>query len=317
MTSTHHLQCLCCALFLTARGSPWPVPPNHLLPPKRSEVTSVLAAAHVDQPSDKPLRPLTIVLLADKKDHGPGEHDYPRWQSRWALLLGGSSASTEKAANLAGPDLEDASLANGAQQVHLVTAQPWPSAEQWASADLVVAFCYMAWNEQRIADAREFLKRGGGLVLIHSATWTQPEPSLDIAELVGVGGFVKYRHGPIKLTISQPDHPICAGLPQTIPLVDESYFPPTPALNTERVNVLAVCEEEPNAGQEEPSLQPMYWTYEPGKGRVFGCVLGHNNFTFDHPYFRLLLLRGMAWAAHEDPSRFDTLTLRSASVSED
>ena len=180
--------------------------------------------------------------------------------------------------------------------------------------DLVVAFCYMAWNEQRIADARAFLQRGGGLVLIHSATWTQPEPSLDIAELVGVGGFVKYRHGPIKLTISQPDNPICAGLPQTIPLVDESYYPPTPALDTKRVKVLGVCEEEPNEGQTEPTLQPMYWTYEPGKGRVFGCVLGHNNFSFDHPYFRLLLLRGMAWAAHEEPCRFDTLTLRSASV---
>ena len=317
MTSTYHLQCLCCALLWTAAGSQLARAADPPAPPKRSEVASVLAAARVDQPSDKPLRPLTIVLLADKKDHGPGEHDYPRWQSRWALLLGGSSVSTEQAANLDGPDVPDASLADGAQQVRVVTARPWPSQEQWASADLVVAFCYLGWNEQRMAEAREFLKRGGGLVLVHSATWTMPEPSLDIAELVGVGGFVKYRHGPIKLTISQPDHPICAGLPQTIPLVDESYYPPTPALNTERVKVLAVCEEEPNEGQEGPSLQPMYWTYEPGKGRVFGCVLGHNNFSFDHPYFRLLLLRGMAWAAHEDPCRFDPLALRSASVSED
>ena len=317
MTSTYHLQCLCCALLWTAAGSQLARAADPPAPPKRSEVASVLAAARVDQPSDKPLRPLTIVLLADKKDHGPGEHDYPRWQSRWALLLGGSSVSTEQAANLDGPDVPDASLADGARQVRVVTARPWPSQEQWASADLVVAFCYLGWNEQRMAEAREFLKRGGGLALVHSATWTMPEPSFDIAELVGVGGFVKYRHGPIKLTISQPDHPICAGLPPTIPLVDESYYPPTPALNTERVKVLAVCEEESNEGQTEPSLQPMYWTYEPGKGRVFGCVLGHNNFSFDHPYFRLLLLRGMAWAAHEDPCRFDPLALRSASVSED
>jgi type 1 glutamine amidotransferase len=288
--------------------------------PRRGEVERVLAAARNAPPSNdeaKSLRPLTVVLLADKKDHGPGEHDYPRWQSRWALLLGGKSASTETAANLAGPDLPDASLADGAPQVRVITVQPWPSPEQWASADLVVAFCYMAWTSQRIADVREFLNRGGGLVLIHSATWTQPDPSLDVASLVGVGGFTKYRHGPIKLTISEPDHPICAGLPRTILLEDESYYPPTPPLNAQRVRVLGVCEEEPDAGQAVPSLQPMYWTYEPGKGRVFGCVLGHNSFTFDQPYFRLFLLRGMAWAAAEDPRRFDSLALRSASLSED
>ena len=55
-----------------------------------------------------------------------------------------------------GPRSEDSSLADGAKQVHLVTAQPWPSPEQWARADLVVAFCYMAWNEQRMADVRGF-----------------------------------------------------------------------------------------------------------------------------------------------------------------
>jgi hypothetical protein len=43
-----------------------------------------------------------IVLLADAKDHGPagnGLHDYPRWQKRWAALLGGGEAATEKPEN--------------------------------------------------------------------------------------------------------------------------------------------------------------------------------------------------------------------------
>ena len=45
-----------------------------------------------------------IVLLADDKDHGPagnGLHDYPRWQKRWAVLLAGEEAATEKPENLA------------------------------------------------------------------------------------------------------------------------------------------------------------------------------------------------------------------------
>jgi hypothetical protein len=50
------------------------------------------------------------------------------------------------------------------------------------------------------------------------------------------------------------------------------------------------------------------------KGRVFGCVPGHYTWTFDDPYFRLLLLRGMAWAAGESPYRFDSLVLRGVSL---
>ncbi|MHB8862873.1 MAG: ThuA domain-containing protein [Pirellulaceae bacterium] len=284
--------------------------------PKRSDVAAILAAADSDQVPDIASRPLTIVLLADTKDHGPGEHDYPRWQARWALLLGGESASTEKAANLDGADLVDPALAAGAQNVRVLTAQAWPSADQWEKADLVVAFCYMAWNEQRIAEVQKFLKQGGGLVLIHSATWTRPEPSSAIAELTGVGGFVQYRHGPVTLAFNEPseEHPICRGIPRTIQLEDESYWPPTPPLAGDRVQVLAVSEEASSDAPNGRAAQPMFWTYELGKGRVYGCVLGHNNRTFDHPYFRMALLRGMAWAAHADPRRFDPLVLRSASV---
>jgi type 1 glutamine amidotransferase len=45
-----------------------------------------------------------------------------------------------------------------------------------------------------------------------------------------------------------------------------------------------------------------------GKGRVFGCVLGHYAATFDDPFFRILLLRGMAWAAGESPYRWDRVS---------
>jgi len=318
MTGLQQRLGTCAAFLLAVWGSSSLVqsadPP---VPPTLSEVQRVLDASRADGAADQQARPLTIVLLADKKDHGPGEHDYPRWQARWALLIGGASASSEQAANLDGPDVVQPELAQGAPRVRVVTARPWPTEEQWSSADVVVAFCYMAWDAQRVADARKFLQRGGGLVLIHSATWTQPEPSLDIAELVGVGGFTKYRHGPIKLTISKPDHPICTGLPNTVLLEDESYYPPTPPIDAQRVNVLATCAEEPAEGETTPSAQPMFWTCESGQGRVFGCVLGHNNFTFDHPYFRLLLLRGIAWSARENPHRFDTLSVRSARMGEE
>jgi len=70
--------------------------------------------------------------------------------------------------------------------------------------------------------------------------------------------------------------------------------------------VLATSRERDAEGAE-PVAQPMYWTCEPGGGRVFGCVPGHFASTFGNPWFRLLLLRGIAWAARENPRRFDGL----------
>jgi type 1 glutamine amidotransferase len=69
---------------------------------------------------------------------------------------------------------------------------------------------------------------------------------------------------------------------------------------------------KPDEGAIEP--QPMFWTYHHGPGRVFGCVPGHYTWAFDDPYLRLLLLRGIAWAAGQSPYRLDSLVLSGANV---
>lgn len=70
----------------------------------RRQIESMLALAP-KLPTTNKLRKLNIVLLADKKDHGPNEHDYPLWQKRWLTLLGGKHAgvSSETHVNLYGP----------------------------------------------------------------------------------------------------------------------------------------------------------------------------------------------------------------------
>ena len=62
------------------------------------------------------IRPLRVVLVASKQDHGPGQHDYPTWQKAWGDLLG------------------------RAPKVTVTNAWEWPTAEQFAGADLIV--CY-------------------------------------------------------------------------------------------------------------------------------------------------------------------------------
>ena len=83
------------------------------------------------------------------------------------------------------------------------------------------------------------------------------------------------------------EHPITKGLSK-IQLVDETYWPLIG--DPSKVEVLATAEEEGKAW-------PMLWTWKKEKGRVFGSVLGHYSWTYDDPLFRLLILRGMAWAA--------------------
>ena len=254
----------------------------------------------VEKPNDEKLH---IVLLADEKDHGPagnGLHDYPLWQKRWALLLGGKEASEERQVNLVGPPDKDTDYRKGMPNVQVATAWHWPSEEHFQTADVIMAYCYLEWTDERLAQVRRYLEGGGGLVLIHSATWTKPKPSREVAEVGGVGGFKLFRHGAVRLDMVAPEHPICAGLPETIILKDdETYWPPTPIM--EGVTVLATSvEDKAKRGSTPKAAQPMFWTYELGEGRVFGCVPGHRTQTFDHPMFRKLLLRGMIWVAGEE-----------------
>jgi len=271
----------------------------------------VLAKVKSKNPSS--FSPLTIVLLADVKDHGPEAHDYPLWQERWARLLGGSAAWGKGPVNLYGKVSPEPADASGSPGVKVLKAEGWPSQQQFDTADVLVAFCYLNWDSQRLAQMRKYLMRGKGLMVIHAATWTKPKPSAEVGALLGIGGFQKYRHGLVKLQIEKPKHPICLGLPRQIEVDDETYWPATPDPNAPGYTILATSLEQSNPG-EAPQSQVMFWACEPAGGRVFGCVLGHFTWTFDDPYVRTLLLRGIAWAGGTNPYRFDPLVLHGASV---
>ena len=257
---------------------------------------------------------MTIVLLADVKDHGPEAHDYPLWQERWARLLGGSAAWSNGPVNLYDDTTSPPTRAPGSPGVKILKAWSWPSQEQFAAADVVVAFCYLNWDASRLEQVRKYLAGGKGLVVIHAATWTKPKPSAEVASLLGIGGFQFYRHGPVKLQIDMPDHPICIGLPRQIELDDETYWPATPEPTATGFTVLATAAEKIKPDAESTQPQTLSWTCQPAGGRVFGCVLGHFTWTFDDPLARVLLLRGIAWAGGANPYRFDPLALQGVRV---
>jgi hypothetical protein len=241
-------------------------------PRAAAEVEAVLAG------SVKPekLRPLRVVLVAGKKDHGKGEHDYPAWQTAWAALF------------------------KLADKVEVATAWEWPDPAEFRTADVMIFYQHGDWTPARAADVDAFLERGGGLVYVHWAVDGR-EDAPGFAKRIGLasrGGNIKYRHGPLDLAFNlAANHPVARNFDR-LKLVDESYWMLTGDLSKDRVIATQVEDAQP---------RPMFWSLEHGRGRVFVSIPGHFSWTFDDPLFRVLLLRGTAWAASEPVDRFNAL----------
>jgi type 1 glutamine amidotransferase len=179
----------------------------------------------------------------------------------------------------------------------------WPTTEQFEQADLLVFYFWNHdWNAERYQQLDAYLERGRGIVLLHSATIADKDPE-QLAARIGLAaqpGPTKYLHCPLDLKIvAASDHPITRGLKQ-IHLLDEPYWPMIG--DTNKVQVLATT-------AQEGKLWPMLWTFQRGKGRVFASIIGHYSWTHDDPMFRILALRGLAWAAGVEENRFEKLAV--------
>ena len=245
-------------------------------PPTRTqkEVEAALHSSNVIPTSKASSeRPLLVVLVASKQDHGANQHDYPAWQKTWSSRLGSF------------------------ENVTAVSAWEWPSAEQWQKADAVVFYFWNHdWNSDRYRQLDEYQARGGGLVLLHAATIADKDPE-KLAERIGLAaqpGPTKYLHTPLLLKFVGPtNHVITQGFKQ-LQLIDEPYWPLFGETN--RVQVLATTEMESKD-------RPLLWTFEKGQGRVFASILGHYTWTLEDPLFRELVLRGIAWVVKEPADR--------------
>lgn len=245
-------------------------------PPIRSdaEVEKLRQAAQAENSRPGPVK---IVLVAGPQDHGPGQHDYPHWQKTWLPKL------------------------QAAKGVAATSAWEWPSVEQWREADVIVFYLWNHnWSAARLQQLDQHQRRGGGVVVLHAATIADKEPE-QLALRIGLAaqpGPTKYLHTPLRLNFAKDSKdPILAGFTD-LDLLDEPYWPMFGDVG--QINVLGSAEVDGQA-------RPLIWTCQRGEGRVFASILGHYTWTLEDPVFRILLLRGISWAAKQPASWLDGL----------
>ena len=258
-----------------------------------SEVKTILGDAIFAKPNPK-AKTLHIVLCASEKDKAhnkPGIHDYPLWRKRWLRLL--------------------------AMDPHIMVeaATDWPNAEQWSKADVIVMYSHNpAWELEadsskvsaNAAQLDRFLARGGGIVFLHSAICSGSNAP-QLAERLGLAWTKgsRYRHDANSWVIDK-SHPLATGF-NDWQITDESYWNLTGKLSPPKDRVIM-------SSVEENSLQPQMWTRELGSGRVFVSVPGHYTWSFDDPLFRILIFRGLMWAAHQPMDRLAPLVTIGARI---
>lgn len=162
----------------------------------------------------------------------------------------------------------------------------------------VILLNYYNWERPEITDqAKEnllkFVKGGKGLVSFHFSVrawggWKE------YVKLIGRIWIDTSGHGPrgtFKVKVAKPDHYITQGLTD-FEADDELY---AKLVGDTPINVLVEAYSE-----WSKKTEPIAWTLDYGKGRVFNIVLGHDAKACRLPQFVQLLQRGTAWAAHLD-----------------
>ena len=246
----------------------------------------------------EPSRDLNIVWLwcADDNYHTKETHEYAKVMDRYVNAL-----------------------LPRVPRVTAVSAKNFPTKEQWEKADLVVCYCWPTRNgkwDYELVDA--FQKRGGGLIFIHMAL--QEGSGAELSKRIGMAWGGNTRWGvlptPVTLTDAALKSPIFESFPAKFDLADEFYWQlrGDPQGLTPLVVAPAgsAIENKPLYGppkiEELDGKQwPVMWTKEEGRSRVFVTAAGHNYFTFEDPYFRIILLRAMAWTMNESFDPFKPL----------
>lgn len=233
--------------------------------------------------------PLRVYVRGGTANRGEEVHAHTRFAKEWVPLLA-----------------ERGIKADGGVEL--------PTDEQLTNTDVIVMYAQEGgtWPPGRWAALDNYLKRGGGLVVIHTAAVSIHEGHWKTV----VGGAwrngTKWKEGPMDLYYVENQklgggHPITKDA-SNFHLDDEIYYDMD--LSPE-IHVLATS-YTPNVREgRKPAegnkahiydIQPQMWTYErtveggTQPYRAFVSIPGHLYKTLNRPNYRAILMRGIAWA---------------------
>src|SRR5947207_12441264 len=143
---------------------------------KKAFLLTVLAAFIVAS-SGRAAEPLRVFIRGGKKTHGPGAHEHEQFLRDWTKLL------TERGMKVKG-------------------GMNFPTAEELAAMDVLLMYAQDGGTvpTERREGLNEFLKRGGGIVVIHTAAVSaDPAHWKSIIGGAWANGTTKWLEGPMSL----------------------------------------------------------------------------------------------------------------------
>lgn len=164
------------------------------------------------------------------------------------------------------------------------------------------------WGERAQNALLDFVRSGKGIVVYHFSVaafdgWTEYEKMC--------GGNWRPNNGhhspkhDFTVDVKDPDHPITRGLKKSFPQPNDELYANLKWQPEGTYHVLATAWDDHSLYQGKakqptpgPGLhQPMLWTVNYGKGRVFATALGHDVGAVRTPAFVTTFTRGVEWAA--------------------
>jgi type 1 glutamine amidotransferase len=190
---------------------------------------------------------------------------------------------------------------------------------QFADYDVVVSnYNGQMWSPETQSALLEYVKNGGGFVVVHAANnsfggW--PEYN----EMIGLGGWGgrNEKHGPyvyfqdgkivrdeskggggshgaqheFQVVVRNSDHPVTKDMPSAwLHAKDELYD----SLRGPATHMTVLATAYSNKSKKH---EPMIFTIDYGKGRVFHTPMGHADYSMKCAGFQSTLARGTEWAA--------------------
>ena len=166
--------------------------------------------------------------------------------------------------------------------------------ENWADGYDVVVHNECFANTKNPEYIRRITKahyEGANAVVIHCAMHTYRAAEIDDwRQMLGVTSRRHELQSNYVVKNVKPDHAIMKGFPKewTTPkdelYIIEKVWPGTEVLAT-------------SVSEKTGKLQPVIWTNQYGKGRVFGTTYGHANETFKDKVFLDVVINGVKWAS--------------------